>query len=292
MPAVSLVVSICAALVVYDVFAAASCAGVTFRFDDAHPVGQWRDVAETFNVRGLKATFAVNPAYLNSRGQVEFLRDAARGGHEIVDHTHSHAILSYVCRNKDEFDALKGDSSVAEAAPSKFRLNLRYDIDFGHPLNWRFRGKVTNGVLVVSSSVAKRLHRPDKVYSPSLFRRAGRTRGAADVLDYRQGGSPRRRRRGVRLRELQGFQVSARRAALPGAPCSFSVSAARTARPDRRGAAPHPHACDAPQAGQVLVYQLDHRRTPRRWNGRDGRRGGGGGDAQGRAGGALYGGKR
>lgn len=173
MPAVSLVVSICAALVVYDVFAAASCAGVTFRFDDAHPVGQWRDVAETFNVRGLKATFAVNPAYLNSRGQVEFLRDAARGGHEIVDHTHSHAILSYVCRNKDEFDALKGDSSVAEAAPSKFRLNLRYDIDFGHPLNWRFRGKVTNGVLVVSSSVAKRLHRPDKVYSPSLGRAFG-----------------------------------------------------------------------------------------------------------------------
>ena len=148
-------------------------AGVTFRFDDAHPAAQWRELAGLFDARGFKATFAINAGYLETEEQKSFLREAAGRGHELIDHTHDHAIFSYRYRDAADRERLKDDPAVVACSSGECRLNLRYEINLAHPANFRFRGFVTNGVLVVAPDIARRLHRPDKVYAPSLDRTFG-----------------------------------------------------------------------------------------------------------------------
>lgn len=153
-----------AANVVLDVRAA----GVTFRFDDVHQAAEWKELTQLFDERGFKATFAINGGYVETEDQRVFLREAAGRGHEFIDHTHDHAIFSYRYRDAADRDRLKGDPAVASCNLTEKRLNLRYEIDFRHPLNFCFRGFVTNGVLVVAPEIASTLHRPNKVYVPSL----------------------------------------------------------------------------------------------------------------------------
>jgi len=148
-------------------------AGVTFRFDDAHPASQWKELTQLFDARGFKATFAINGGYVETEEQKAFLREAAGRGHELIDHTHDHAIFSYRYRDAADRDRLKDDPAVVACSPEEGRLNLRYEIDLAHPANFRFRGFVTNGVLVVTPDVARKLHRPNKVYVPSLDRTFG-----------------------------------------------------------------------------------------------------------------------
>ena len=156
-----------------SIFALILAAGVVLRFDDAHPVAQWRELAAAFDAEGQKASFAVPMGYVKTEAQRAFLREAAANGHEIMDHAYNHGVFFHVCRDADEFDRTRNLPCVAECDPSTRFVGFRFDFDRAHPGNRAFRGTITNGVLVVSREEAKRLHRPNKVFVPSRNRHFG-----------------------------------------------------------------------------------------------------------------------
>ena len=147
-----------------------AAAGVVLRFDDAHPVGQWRELAAAFDAEEMKASFAVPRGFANADEQRAFLREAAKNGHEIMDHAYHHGVFYDVCRDAAEFEAVRKLPCVAEADEKDRFVGFRFTFDRKHPGNRAFRGSITNGVLVVSADEAKRLHRPNKVFVPSLDR--------------------------------------------------------------------------------------------------------------------------
>lgn len=67
----------------------------TMRFDDNRPAQWWRDVCGIFERHGFRCSLAVN-ATLLSESQGACLRELAKRGHEIMDHTPSHSIDSIV----------------------------------------------------------------------------------------------------------------------------------------------------------------------------------------------------
>lgn len=145
-------------------------AGVVLRFDDAHSVGQWRELAAAFDAEGVKASFAVPMGSVRDPGQAEFLRKATANGHEIMDHAYHHGVFYDVCRDAAEFEAARKLPCVAEADEKDRFVGFRFAFDRKHPGNRVFRGSITDGVLVVLPEEAKRLHRPNKVFVPSLDR--------------------------------------------------------------------------------------------------------------------------
>ena len=157
--------------------------GVVLRFDDAHPVERWRQLAAVFDAAGAKMSLALPSGHLKDAGQEAFLRDAAANGHEIMDHAYDHALYSCRCRTMAEFQSRTNLSFVAEADASSLRLCFRYRFDKDHPKNRRFRGCVKGGRLVVSKAEAKRFRRPDKVYIPSRGKVFGFGESAAGELE-------------------------------------------------------------------------------------------------------------
>lgn len=147
-----------------------AAAGVVLRFDDAHPVEQWKELAAAFDAEGLKASFAVPMGFVKTEEQRVFLREAAANGHEIMDHAYHHGVFYDVCRTAAEFEAARKLPCVAEADGKDRFVGFKFDFDRNHPGNRAFRGSITNGVLVVSAEEAKRLRRPNKVFVPSLDR--------------------------------------------------------------------------------------------------------------------------
>ena len=145
-------------------------AGVVLRFDDAHSVWQWRELAAAFDAEGVKASFAVPMGSVRDPGQAEFLRKATANGHEIMDHAYHHGVFYDVCRDAAEFEAARKLPCVAEADEKDRFVGFRFTFDRKHPGNRVFRGSITDGVLVVLPEEAKRLHRPNKVFVPSLDR--------------------------------------------------------------------------------------------------------------------------
>ena len=145
-------------------------AGVVLRFDDAHPVAEWQELLDAFDAEGLKASLAVPVGQVANEAQGDFLRRAAANGHEIMDHAYHHGVFYDVCRDAAEFEAASKLPFVAEADGKDRFIGFRFAFDRKHPGNRVFRGLITNGVLVVSTEEAKRLHRPNKVFVPSLDR--------------------------------------------------------------------------------------------------------------------------
>ena len=77
------------------------------RIDDNHSEKEWTRVADIFEKRGIKVSFAVVPAAL-SESQGKCLKQLAERGHELMDHmpnhsfykaTHSHLHRSFRTRN-------------------------------------------------------------------------------------------------------------------------------------------------------------------------------------------------
>ena len=148
-------------------------AGVVFRFDDVHDAAKWRQVAEAFESEGARASFAVPIGWVREASKEEFLREAAKRGHDIMDHTYDHTMFSCRCRDKDDFSAVRGRSFVSAADLERQIVEFRFACETNHPLNRPFSGAVSNGVLIVSEETAAQLHRPSKVYIPALDRYFG-----------------------------------------------------------------------------------------------------------------------
>ncbi len=157
-------------LTILSVGFAAADPGVVLRFDDAHPVEQWRQLAAVFDAAGAKMSLALPARHLGGEEQRAFLREAAAKGHEIMDHAYDHALYSCRCRDAAEFAALSNLPFVVETDAPNLRLCFRYRFDMDHPRNRRFRGRVKGGRLIVEKNEAKKFQRPNKVYIPSLGR--------------------------------------------------------------------------------------------------------------------------
>ena len=147
--------------------------GVVLRFDDAHPVGQWRQLAAVFDAAGVKMSLALPAGHVKDAEQEAFLREAAANGHEIMDHAYDHALYSCRCRDAAEFAALTNLPFVAEADAANLRLCFRHRLDLDHARNRKFRGRVEGGKLIVAKSEARKFRRPDKIYIPSQRRAFG-----------------------------------------------------------------------------------------------------------------------
>ena len=158
------------ALAAISAHCAFSAPGVVLRFDDAQPVARWRQLASVFDAAGAKMSIALPAGHLKDAEQEAFLREASANGHEIMDHAYDHALYSCRCRDAAEFASLTNLPFVAESDAAALRLCFRYRFDAGHARNWRFRGCIKDGKLVVAKSLAKKFHRPDKLYIPSLDR--------------------------------------------------------------------------------------------------------------------------
>ena len=147
--------------------------GVVLRFDDTHSVDRWQALLDVFDEEGVKASLAIPCGHLKSAEQVEFLRRAASGGHELMDHTHGHLTYSYRCRDAEEFAEVSRLPFAADTYADARQVGFKFSFDDAKPGSFPFRGFVTNGILVVSTETAKRLHRPNKIYIPSLDRYFG-----------------------------------------------------------------------------------------------------------------------
>lgn len=143
--------------------------GVVLRFDDVHPVGQWRDLIDAFDSEGFKASLAIPMGSVRNE-HVEFLRQAQLAGHELMDHTYDHATYSHWCQTAEEYREVCRRRFVAERDAANRFVGFRFDFDRDHPGNFPFEGMISNGILVVSKSIAAKLHRPNKIYVPRLDR--------------------------------------------------------------------------------------------------------------------------
>ena len=144
--------------------------GVVLRFDDVHPVGKWRELVAAFEAEGMKASLAVPMGLVSSDQQVKFLQEAAAKGHELMDHGYDHGVYAHRCATAEEFREISALPFVAEADAQSRQVGFRFSFDRSHPGNQTILGTITNGCLEVSEADAKRMHRPDKIYVPSLDR--------------------------------------------------------------------------------------------------------------------------
>jgi len=140
--------------------------GVCFRFDDNHPVNQWKDLAGLFRRFGFPLNLAVNSESLTPESG-KLLAALAKDGNEIMDHTPGHAVYQLRCRTGAEFEAARKLPFVAETRPGAKWLFFGYEFNPKYPGNLRCVGTVHGNELTVADPRdRKRIHHLGKVYLP------------------------------------------------------------------------------------------------------------------------------
>lgn len=95
-------------------------------FDDApHPAGDTMKIAETLNAHDLKAIFFVNSMYLEGDENEEnrqIIKDIYDMGHEIGNHTHTHANLQTVSEEVQKEEIEKTNTIVEEITGERPRF--------------------------------------------------------------------------------------------------------------------------------------------------------------------------
>lgn len=95
-------------------------------FDDApHPAGDTMKIAETLNNHDLKAIFFVNSMYLEGDENEEnrqIIKDIYEMGHEIGNHTHTHANLQTVSEEVQKEEIEKTNQIVEEITGERPRF--------------------------------------------------------------------------------------------------------------------------------------------------------------------------
>ncbi|MCB9495989.1 MAG: polysaccharide deacetylase family protein [Fibrobacteria bacterium] len=97
---------------------------VTFTFDDAC-ASQIANVFPSLEERKIHATFFVPGGY-NFNSTLDSWREAARAGHEVANHTASHADLSALDSTKIEQEIRLQDSAIKALDPSVESVTLAY----------------------------------------------------------------------------------------------------------------------------------------------------------------------
>ena len=119
---------------------------LTMRIDDNHSVSDWTRVADIFEKRGIKVSFAVVSAEL-SESQGKCLKQLADRGHELMDHMPNHAFYRAKYHDRAAFEKVKSKPFVQEADEKEMRVLFKCEVDPNHPKNRRVRASVKGNVL-------------------------------------------------------------------------------------------------------------------------------------------------
>ena len=122
----------------------------TMRIDDNHSVDDWCRVAEIFERRGMRCSFAVVPSAL-SEAQGACLKELAARGHLIMDHTPNHTFYQATYYDRAAFDHARRKPFVAEADEAKMKLYFRCEADKTHPKNRRIQAHISKNVVTFDS---------------------------------------------------------------------------------------------------------------------------------------------
>ena len=118
----------------------------TMRIDDNHSEKDWKRVADIFEKRGMKVSFAVVPAAL-SESQGKCLKELADRGHELMDHTPNHSFYKATYHDRAAFEKVKSKPFVQEADDNAMTVLFKCEVDKNHPKNRRVRASVKGNVL-------------------------------------------------------------------------------------------------------------------------------------------------
>ena len=143
-PFLSLLGGFCAAAALPG--AAAPAPAFTMRIDDNHSPAEWRTVADIFESRGMRVSFAVVPATL-SEEQGACLKERAARGHVVMDHTPNHTFYRATYHDLAAFAAARTRPFVQEVDEKGPTLYFRPTVDDAHPKNRKARGRIEGGVL-------------------------------------------------------------------------------------------------------------------------------------------------
>ena len=129
----------------------------TMRIDDNHAPADWRKIADIFESRGIRLSFAVVPARL-SEAQGACLRELAARGHLLMDHTPDHSFYRLTYHDRAAFDRAKAEPFVQEVDEKGMVLLFKCKVDDAHPKNLRVKAKVEkNVVTILDKALAARM---------------------------------------------------------------------------------------------------------------------------------------
>ena len=118
----------------------------TMRIDDNHAPAEWRRVADIFERRGMRLSFAVVPATL-TEAQGACLKELAARGHVIMDHTPNHTFYRATYHDSAAFEAARSRPFVQEVDARTRTLYFRPEVDAAHPANRRAQATIAGDVL-------------------------------------------------------------------------------------------------------------------------------------------------
>jgi hypothetical protein len=136
----------------------------TMRIDDNHSEKDWTRVADIFEKRGIKVSFAVVPAAL-SESQGKCLKQLADRGHELMDHTPNHTFYKATYHDRAAFEKVKSKPFVQEADDKEMKVLFKCEADPNHPKNRRVRASVKGNLLTFAD---KRVNRSVYCYFVGL----------------------------------------------------------------------------------------------------------------------------
>ena len=116
------------------------------RIDDNHSVSDWMRVADIFERRGIKVSFAVVPASL-SEEQGKCLKKLSDRGHELMDHMPNHTFYRATYHDRAAFERVKSKPFVQEADDKEMKVLFKCEADPKHPKNRRVRASVKGNIL-------------------------------------------------------------------------------------------------------------------------------------------------
>ena len=149
----------------------------TMRIDDNHAPADWRKIADIFEARGIRLSFAVVPARL-SEAQGACLKELAARGHLLMDHTPDHTFYRLTYHDKAAFDRAKAEPFVQEADEKEMVLRFKCEVDDANPKNRRVKAKVEKNVITIL----------DKALSSRLFYTFVKLPGRPEVFGVSKRG--------------------------------------------------------------------------------------------------------
>ncbi|MDO5317002.1 MAG: aspartate/glutamate racemase family protein [bacterium] len=125
----------------------------TMRIDDNHSPAEWKRVAEIFESRGMRVSFAIVPSSL-SDAQGACLKELSDRGHVIMDHTPNHTFYRATYHDIEAFNSAKTKPFVLEVDEKGKILFFRPTVDDAHPQNCRVKAKIEKNVLTFTDAKA------------------------------------------------------------------------------------------------------------------------------------------
>lgn len=118
----------------------------TMRIDDNHSPAEWRAVADIFERRGIRLSFAIVPAKLTA-AQGACLKELVARGHLLMDHTPNHTFYRLTYADAAAFAQARAKPFVQEVDEKQKTLYFKCEADDAHPKNRRLRAKVEQNLI-------------------------------------------------------------------------------------------------------------------------------------------------